>query len=508
MVSSEDRSEVWAWRIPENFYWSRVLFGFSMYPFFFLLHPQINKLLTHSTPTGYTRLGTLRRHDPKIRPQKPKVVAQAIEQTPRIQNDRTTTLDMPVGSATILTDIDDQNTPATPDPIPPKDPVEDLKAAIRWFPGGSLALSASSLCLRSASAVVGVGGSVASFQIRTASTCVSLGLRACDVGIQTALQVAPLVPGSETAMHMGGCALELASDTSSSLLTSARSAGIDVIDYSAQVARRLPGGEPALDSLGQLLRAAGVLAAAAESPGLTTDTAAAALLQVGTERAEALKLEAAARLAEMLNGAERLAEREAAEAIERIRPEIDKLSEALRDRSKSWWAQAHRAYGACDTLTRSVLACAGDLILKLPVAGETLVHAVERELDDLQAHWPLETPGWLPVIEAYSRVVVSSVCEAFLELRPGHRPSSVDMRQRLSRTSPARQQVQTQFGPQEQAANGSVVANRRTKSQSPLRKPFVTPTKAASTRRRSMPPRSNGSLGSPIPHAPSMSSTT
>ena len=26
-----------------------------MCPFLFLLHPQINKLLTHSTPTGYTR---------------------------------------------------------------------------------------------------------------------------------------------------------------------------------------------------------------------------------------------------------------------------------------------------------------------------------------------------------------------------------------------------------------------------------------------------------------------
>ena len=29
-----------------------------MFPFFFLLHPQINKLLTHSTPTGYTRQGS------------------------------------------------------------------------------------------------------------------------------------------------------------------------------------------------------------------------------------------------------------------------------------------------------------------------------------------------------------------------------------------------------------------------------------------------------------------
>lgn len=32
--------------------------GLGMFPFFFLLHPQINKLLTHSTPTGYTRRGS------------------------------------------------------------------------------------------------------------------------------------------------------------------------------------------------------------------------------------------------------------------------------------------------------------------------------------------------------------------------------------------------------------------------------------------------------------------
>jgi len=358
--------------------------------------------------------------------------------------------------------------------------------------------------LRSAGTMVGVGGAVASFQIRTASTCVSLGLRACDIGVQTALQVAPLIPGSETAMHMGGCALEMASDTSSSLLASAWSAGTDVVDYSAQVARRLPGGEPVVDTLGQMLRAVGVLAAAAESPGLTTeDTTAAALLQVGTERAEALKLEAAARLAEMLNGAERLAEREAAEAIERIRPEIDKLSEALSDRSKSVRAQAQRAYGACDTLTRSVWAWAGDLMSKLPVAGETLVRSFGRELDDLQAHWPLQAPGWLPVIEAYSRVVVSSVCEAFLEFRPGHLANCEDM----SRASPRRQQADTQFGPQQQTANGSVVSKRRTKSQSPPRKPVFTPTKASSARRRSVPPRPSFSVGSPNPHVPPMDAT-
>ena len=32
--------------------------GLGMFPFFFLLHPQINKLLTHSTPTGYTSRGS------------------------------------------------------------------------------------------------------------------------------------------------------------------------------------------------------------------------------------------------------------------------------------------------------------------------------------------------------------------------------------------------------------------------------------------------------------------
>ena len=73
--------------------------GLGMFPFFFLLHPQINKLLTHSTPTGYTRrgswqwgmcwcatflelmtllpfcrcwgLGTLKRHKPILRPKRP-----------------------------------------------------------------------------------------------------------------------------------------------------------------------------------------------------------------------------------------------------------------------------------------------------------------------------------------------------------------------------------------------------------------------------------------------------
>jgi len=153
---------------------------------------------------------------------------------------------------------------------------------------------------------------------------------------------------------------------------------------------------------------------------------------------------------------------------------------------------------------------------KLPVAGETLVHVFERELDDLQAHWPLQTPGWLPVIEAYSRVVISSVCEAFLELRLGHRASREDM----SGAFPTRQHADRQFGPQQQAqkhasdqtnsgkaSKGSSLSQRRTKSQSPLRKPQVTPTKASSTRRRSVPPRSSGSIGSPSKHVPSVDTT-
>lgn len=43
------------WRLQENFFWCRTIFGLSTFPFFWLMVPSLNRLLTHSTPTGFTR---------------------------------------------------------------------------------------------------------------------------------------------------------------------------------------------------------------------------------------------------------------------------------------------------------------------------------------------------------------------------------------------------------------------------------------------------------------------
>ncbi|CAJ1449526.1 unnamed protein product, partial [Effrenium voratum] len=189
------RSEVLQWRLAENFFWARTIFGLGMFPFFFLLHPQINKLLTHSTPTGFTRLGTLKRHKPILLPkQSSEPEADGVQEGDDHEED-----DEPPP----LVDLDGvrgETSKLRSGDVAVADPVEDLRAVIRRLPGGRLALGATGLWLRATGKAVNAAVTVVSLEIRVASAGVSLGLRAADAGRAFALGVARrVVPGSDTA---------------------------------------------------------------------------------------------------------------------------------------------------------------------------------------------------------------------------------------------------------------------------------------------------------------------
>lgn len=451
-VLAVDAHDAWAWRIPENLFWSRTLFGISMFPFLFLLHPQINRLLTHSTPTGFTRLGILRRYNTRLRPrrqQKKKSSSLATAEAPN-ETEASPSQNSTSNKRTLSVD-----------------PVEDLRAAIRWFPGGSLALGAGSLGFKAAAAAARTTGKVVSLEIRVASAAVSLGLRAVDASVSTALHVAHCVPGSDIALQAGEATLSVATGT-----------GRAGLHRFARLCRWIPGGEPAIDTIGQVLQEVGLLAAVVESPGLAADVGpnATPLLQVGTEKAEALKLEAAARLAEMLTRAERLAEREAADAFERVRPEIGKISQALQAQSRGCRAHANRAYGACDSLSRSVYALSVDMAQRLPSAGEVFLRGVGRELGDMRQSRAERSPGWMPMLEAYSRVVFSAACEAAMELRPQLRQNQAEA-------------LQAEDAPKALPRHDSEpnLRPRRPRSQSPSRRAL--PPKGKSRRSSSCSPR-------------------
>lgn len=271
------------------------------------------------------------------------------------------------------------------------------------------------------------------FEIRVASAAVSLGMRAVDHGVATTLHVAHWVPGSDFALQAG----ELA-------LNRARAAGSAGLGLSAGVVRRLPGGPSALDALEEVLQAVGFLAAAAETPGLEATEPTPTLLLEGYERAEALKLDAAARLAEMLTHAERFAEREAADAIDRMRlgvemitPEVEKVAQALRAHKTRFPDRLQRAYDSVDVLGQSLWICAQSAALRAFASAGILVRTFQREFRDLQAQRHDQTPGWIAAWEAYSRVVLSSVCEAFLALSPTGKPPPVsDDRKRDASRAP------------------------------------------------------------------------
>eukprot|EP00930_Biecheleria_cincta_P055193 TRINITY_DN41541_c0_g1_i1.p1 TRINITY_DN41541_c0_g1~~TRINITY_DN41541_c0_g1_i1.p1 ORF type:complete len:1129 (+),score=189.55 TRINITY_DN41541_c0_g1_i1:30-3416(+) len=461
----------WKWRLAENFYWARTMFGFTMVPFLFLLHPQINKLLTHSTPTGFTRLGTLRRYKPLLRPRtrRPEPKDEIVELKPQqeaCETAETSSLKNDVGE-----NLPTESTSSgamgrhVAEEEHLVDPVEDLKAVIKRFPGGSLALGAGSLWLQGAGATVGAAVTVVSFEIRVASAAVSLGLRAADAGRSAALGMARrVVPGSDTAaVRLMRRSAETAESTAVFVVGVCDKALQGPVAVGTRVVRCLPGGQSALSLLGtvtsvgtSVLRTACRLAAAAESPATATEAAqnirpesAASsdcqlagtcavtsgaglptmeLLQAAggselaelSEKAELLKVEAAARLAELLTRAERLAEREvfeAREALERVGPEIGKVAQALRDRSQGLTWELQRTKSACDSMLRSVFAWARAVGLRLPVAGQVLLGAFQRELDDLRKQ-DGGRRSFMQSFVAYSRVLCSSACEAFLELRP------------------------------------------------------------------------------------------
>ncbi|CAK8996972.1 Fumarate hydratase class I, partial [Durusdinium trenchii] len=447
---------LWHWRVAENFFWARTIFGLGMFPFFFLLHPQINKLLTHSTPTGYTRLGTLKRHKPILRPKPPGTVRphEALE-----AKDSPTEPLPPLQELHELSPVSDGIKDPEPSDYRPlkaidSDPVEDLRAVIRRLPGGRAALFAGSMWLRATGKAVNAAVTVVSLEIRVASAGVSLGLRAADAGRSAALQVARrVVPGSDTAVVRFMLArAEAARSTTVILVGHCDRLLQGPVSLTTRLVRQVPLGPTALSVLGTmgrlgkgLVRTCFLMAAAVESPEVIGSTSGDGmpLVQAGlptmellqaaggselaelSGKAELVKLEAAARLAELLTRAERLAEREVAEAreaLQRVQPEISKISQALRDRSQGWAWELKRAKSACESMCRSTVAFTCDLAWRLPLAGQVLLDAFQRELEDLQEQKPARR-SWLQTFEAYSRVMFSSACEAVLELRPKHMPS-------------------------------------------------------------------------------------
>lgn len=297
------------------------------------------------------------------------------------------------------------------------DPVEDLKTVIKRLPFGSLALSTGELGFRMTGATARVTIAVVAFEIRTASSAVSLGLRAADACLTQTLHVVHYIPGSTLALQMGGSAVSYTQRFGNATLSG-----------SARIARALPGGPTTLQMLEQVLQTVGFLAAAAESPGFSNE-ATPPLLVAGTERAETLKLEAAARLAEMLTRAEQLAKR--GETIEwtaeaaawaAVRPDVSKIALALKaQRPRLFSGSIQRVFAVCDSLSKSLWVCTRTFAVRLGTATTTFVRAFRRELRDLKKQAPGRAPGWRSAWEAYSRLVFSSWCEAFLELRPDGR---------------------------------------------------------------------------------------
>ncbi|CAE6935750.1 CAR11 [Symbiodinium sp. CCMP2456] len=487
-------AEAWRWRVAENFFWARAIFGLCMCPFLFLLHPQINKLLTHSTPTGYTRLGTLKRHRPILRPKRPpksETEIREVQEQAGLSGSGKTSKTLPEGGgrrfsnrlSEVWTQSEQEASLAvkaqchsvqapvhdTPEVVacnPDRaDPIGDSHC-MKWprllhlgdgESSHTLAANVLSTKLESPqSREAKTAVTVVSLEIRVASAAVSLGLRAADAGRTTVLSVARrVVPGSDTAVvRFARARAEGAEQAVVALVRCCDRALQGPVAVATRIAGHVPGGRAALSVLGSMCRLGGGLvrtcyrmAAVVESPGevgssgeceqladsplgIQAGLPTIELLQAAggselvelSEKAELVKLEAAARLAELLTRAERLAEREVAEAreaLQRVQPEISKISQALRDRSQGWAWEVQRARGTCESMCRSTVAWTSDLAGRLPVAGQVLLGAFRRELQELQEQGRAERTV-LQTLEAYSRVLFSSACEAVLELRPQH----------------------------------------------------------------------------------------
>jgi len=409
------KDEVWMWRIPENFYWCRSLFGFSMFPFCILLHPRLNKLFTHSTQTGFTRLGTLQRYEARHRNQKtkspkskPKGAEKRQDQPDIASPPQSTTSGMPIIGVVAG---DACNAPAKIPEVGRSgnnlDPVGDLKKIIVRFPCGSLALGAVELAFRPCTLALSTTKRIVSFEIRTASYFVSSALRVADASVTTTVFIAHYIPGVSFSMRMGGrgvsCAQQLGNVT---------------LSKSTTLVRRLPGGSTVLGTLEDILQTVGFLAAEIESPGFEGQ-ATPPLLAASSQQAEALKHEAAARLAKILTHAENAAEwtAETAEWIA-VRPEVSTIAQALAAQPHRFRTVSRRVFAAGDAFSQSLWACVKTLTFRLVAANKTLVRAFRRELVEFKLQAPGRGPGWKPTCRAYQRLVCSTVCEAFFELSP------------------------------------------------------------------------------------------
>ncbi|CAE7349556.1 fumA [Symbiodinium necroappetens] len=278
-------AEAWRWRVAENFFWARAIFGLCMCPFLFLLHPQINKLLTHSTPTGYTRLGTLKRHRPILRPKRPPksdteirdVVQEAVADSPTAspKSEQEASLAVKAQCHSVQSPVQDK-----PEVVAcnrdKADPIGDLQTVVRRLPGGSLALRGGSFCIWATGKAAKTAVTVVSLEIRVASAAVSLGLRAADAGRTTVLSVARrVVPGSDTAVvRFARARAEGAEQVVVALVRCCDRALQGPVSVATRIAGHVPGGRAALSVLGSMCRLGGGLvrtcyrmAAVVESPG-------------------------------------------------------------------------------------------------------------------------------------------------------------------------------------------------------------------------------------------------
>lgn len=287
----------------------------------------------------------------------------------------------------------------------------------------------------------GAAASVVRFELRVAGSAVSITQGAASTGMSVSSRVFHALPGS-------GCAI-WAGNQAASVGRSSCTASMDV---TSGVVRRFPGGQMTLDACHGVLQVIGVEAVKLQekTQALNEDTLN-AKLQAGTERVEALKLETAARLAEVLTRHERLAEQKTAEAVQRmqqlnaeavqrmhqlkpelpelnmslpelnvslnhLKPELDKIADAIHSQKRGASIRMRRTQDQADALMRSLYAWTHDSASSLPAVVCTMVETLQKELRELRAE-RARRRGWLPALEAYCRMVVSSVCDGVITFR-------------------------------------------------------------------------------------------
>lgn len=175
----------------------------------------------------------------------------------------------------------------------------------------------------------------------------------------------------------------------------------------------------------QVLRAIGFLAAAAESPGVQSDMP--ALLIVGGERAEALKLEAAARLAEALTIAQPQVAAvmdQVCSAAEIVRPEVDKISRALSEHRPRPAQRLRQVRVGYSVLNKSLRAYAHQQYERVSLGCRTFSQVLAKQLGDF--HTRPRRLGLVATGRSYCRILFSSVCEACVLLKLDGRHRGLD----------------------------------------------------------------------------------